>query len=67
VPPFPASLSYLWSIFLRISNRRGQPGPLLWSEIDAFLRVSKVRLAPWEIEVIEELDRLYVNAGKAPD
>ncbi|MCA0032767.1 hypothetical protein [Mesorhizobium sp. B263B2A] len=64
VPPLPACLTYLWSTFLRISNRRSADAPLLWSEIDAFLRVTGRRFDPWEIEMMEALDRAYLMAGK---
>lgn len=34
--------------------------PIGWSDIDAFSRRAQVRLAPWEIELIEELDDVYL-------
>lgn len=62
-PPLPRELTYLWNVFLRLSNRRGSNGfdidPIGWTEIDAFIRLSGLRLAPWEIALIEMLDDLY--------
>lgn len=60
----PEGADYLWRAFQRLSGRRTNNGfgqnPLTWQEIDAFVRLSGVALAPWEIEVIERLDGLYL-------
>lgn len=62
-PPLPEALAYLWQAFLRLHGRRGGNGfainPISWPDIDAFTRHSGMRLAPWEVETIEELDNLY--------
>lgn len=59
----PAELAYLWRTFLRLSARRGSNGfganAIGWTDIDAFCRLSGFRLAPWEVEVIEDLDDLW--------
>lgn len=59
-PPFPIALDYLWTAFRRLARRRSSNGfgynPISWGDIDAFVRHSKIVLAPWEIEIIEELD-----------
>lgn len=66
MPPIPKALVYLWRAFHRLSRRRGGNGiganPISWSEIDAFVRNTRIRLAPWEIEVIEALDDLFLAA-----
>lgn len=66
VPPMPAGAVYLWNAFMRLSSRRGSSGwgPLMisWPEIDAFQRLSWVRLAPFEIEIIERLDEAWLGA-----
>ncbi len=63
-PPLPPSLIYLWNTFNRLSSRRSSNGfgvnPISWADIDAFVRHSKFALAPWEIETIEDLDRLFL-------
>jgi len=63
VPPFPDVLTYLWVAFRRLGSRRGSSGfaidPIGWPDIDAFVRHSGVRLAPWEVRLIEELDDLF--------
>jgi hypothetical protein len=64
-PPFPRALSYLWRTFQRLRNRRTSNGfgvnPITWVDLGEFTRLTGVRLAPWEIEVIEELDILDRN------
>ncbi|UFX41792.1 hypothetical protein HAP47_0021040 [Bradyrhizobium sp. 41S5] len=64
VPPMPAGLLYLWRIYDRMRRRKGGNGfalsPLEWQDIDAFLRRTQTDLAPWELEIIEMLDDLYL-------
>lgn len=62
------ALAYLWQAYHRLRRRKGGgmgPGPIEWPDIDAFLRLSGVSLVPWEIEVIEELDDLFLTAVAA--
>lgn len=33
--------------------------PIEWSDLVAFLSLTKSSLTPWEIEIIEDLDDLY--------
>jgi hypothetical protein len=60
----PMALDYLWRIFKRIRRRKGGNGfsasPLEWPDLDAFLRLSRLELAPWEIEILEDLDDLFL-------
>lgn len=60
------SMLYLWSAFQRIRRRKGGNGfsamPIEWPDIDAFVRNSGVRLAPWEVATIEKLDDLFLSA-----
>lgn len=64
LPDFPLPLLYLWNTFNRIRRRCGGNGfgasPIGWSDIDAFVRLSGVRLVPWEVQTIERLDDLYL-------
>lgn len=63
-PPFPDPLRYLWNVFIRLSNRRPvgfAAGLIPWSEIDAFQRVTGFRLSPWEVQIVERLDMMFVN------
>jgi hypothetical protein len=61
----PIALDYLWRIFNRLRRRKGSGGfsssPIEWPDIDAFLRLSGVKLVPWEIEILEDLDDLFLT------
>lgn len=39
---------------------------MTWTDIDAFTRRAGVRLAPWEIRIIERLDDLYLTPEAKP-
>lgn len=69
-PPFPEALRHVWSAFCRLSARRGANGfsinPISWPDIDAYVRHSKMPLAPWEIRLIEELDDLFRQEHSKP-
>lgn len=57
------ALLHVWAAFRRLSARRGSNGfginPISWPDIDAYVRHSKMPLAPWEVRLIEELDDLF--------
>ncbi|AKR57123.1 hypothetical protein XM25_15235 [Devosia sp. H5989] len=66
VPPFPLALTYLWQAYGRL-RRRCSTGlglsPITLGEIDAFVRLTGSRLAPWEVETIERLDEAWLEAN----
>lgn len=68
-PPFPEALRHVWDIWARLRRRKAPaqsgPSPVEWPDIDAFVRRAQRRLAPWEIELIEELDDLYLAKQSA--
>ena len=59
----PIGAIHVWTTFIRLHNRRGSsgfgPSPILWSDIDSFTRLSGFVLAPWELEIIEDLDMVF--------
>jgi hypothetical protein len=63
--PLPIAAYPVWLAFCRLSGRRGGtgfgPSPIGWLEIEAYQRLAGIRLSPWEIEMIEMLDRLYLD------
>lgn len=65
MPPFPECLAYLWQTYLRLRQRMSGgfsgPNPIGWPDIDAFIRRTGSRLAPWEIEAIERIDDMFVH------
>lgn len=64
LPPFPEALRYLWTAFVRMRRRNAGngygPTPITWADIDAYSRLSGLRLQPWEIEIIELLDDRFL-------
>jgi hypothetical protein len=65
MPPFPRALGYLWRVYLRL-RRRAETGfagsqPVSMQDIDAFVRLTGLRLAPWECELLEALDDAYLQ------
>lgn len=69
-PAMPPEFRYLWSAFGRLSGRRRLSDvgalPIAWDEIDAFSRLTGAAFVPWEIEVIEMLDRLFLESLRSP-
>jgi hypothetical protein len=69
-PPLPQALAYLWVVFIRLRRRKGANGfsisPIEWPDLDAFIRLSKTLLAPWEIAMVEELDDLFIAEQNKP-
>lgn len=63
-PELPKELAYLWQAFLRLNKRRGSNGfgynPISWYEMDAFVRLSSMKFAPWEISLLEDIDELWL-------
>jgi hypothetical protein len=63
---FPLPLLYLWVAFNRIRRRKGGngfgPSPIEMTDIDAFNRLSGMAFAPWEVEMIERLDDIFLKS-----
>lgn len=70
MPEFPAALGYLWRAYIRLRRRKAAgfngPEPIGWQDIDAFARRSGLRLAPWETEILEVLDDIYLSPATTP-
>jgi len=60
-PEFPELLSHLWEVFVDLSNSRSDRIPLTYSEIRAYKDLTDTPLTPRDIEVIKELDRLWLK------
>jgi hypothetical protein len=63
-PKCPAACEDLWRIFMELHASRSSngfgPSRITFSEIDAFQRVTGVRLKAWEVEAIRRVDRAFV-------
>lgn len=69
MPPFPASLGFVWQAYFRLRRRKAGgmagPAPLEWPDIDAFRRNGGAYLPPWTIPLIEDIDDIYLSATSA--
>lgn len=70
-PKFPSELRYLWNAFIDLHSARGSsgfgPNPIAWSEIDAYVRLTRWDIAVWEVEVIRELDNVFFEVTAKAD
>lgn len=71
LPPVPAELEYLLSLYF-LSGQCIHTGmsitPLTWVEIEAFIRVNKLKLMLWEVELIKKMSEAYcAESHKATD
>lgn len=66
VPPLPRPANYIWRMFTRLRSRKGSngfgAGPLEWPDIAAFCALARISFTPWELEIVELLDDLFVAA-----
>lgn len=64
MPPFPMALAYLWRTYNRLRRRKGSSGfgasPIEWTDIEAFLRVTRTSLMSWEISALERIDDAFL-------
>jgi len=65
-PPFPHALGHLWRLFGRLSERRASngfgPSPISYLEISAFCELTRLKLDSFELEILEDLDSLFLSA-----
>lgn len=59
------ALSYVWQAWVRLRRRTpagfNGPNPITIEAIDAFIRRTGLRLDPQDIELIENVDDLYLR------
>lgn len=62
----PSELRFVWLQFLELNRGRGSsgwwPNVISYVEISAFCKLYNMRLAAWEIDVIKQLDSLWMEA-----
>ena len=65
VVPLPPVLVGIWDVFVALNNARGGsgfgPGPIALTEIDAWQRLNRCRLLPWEIECVQACDAAWLE------
>lgn len=58
-PTLPADAAYLWTTFVDIKNACA--GPIPYTEIEAYIRLTGDTLTPAEVAVIRQLDVLHTK------
>jgi hypothetical protein len=66
-PPCPDEIKYLWQWFGDLSRGRnytgmGSPLPLSSTEILSWMTITKIRLTPWELDVIKSMDSIHLQS-----
>lgn len=63
----PPHAGYLWNTFVELSSCRAPTGfgsaPISFSEIDAYRRMKRTSLLPWEVDAIRALDEAFIQTG----
>lgn len=67
-PTLPPELRPLWWTFVALHRARSSNGmginPIQFTEIEAWCRLNRVALEPWEIDVIGLLDDAYLESSQ---
>ena len=60
---WPRAGRAVWDVFRRLGRPKSMDGaePITFQEIDAYQRVTGVRLTPWELDVIESFDAVALE------
>ncbi|WP_211440921.1 phage tail assembly chaperone [Collimonas humicola] len=65
-PDCPEQLRYLWQLFIDFCESRCNTGygilPLQYAEIEAWSRLMRCPLTPWEVSVIKRIDGAFMQA-----
>jgi hypothetical protein len=72
LPPFPIELEYLWTSYLKLRRRQGydamgNPRPLTWRELEAWMACIRFTLTAWEADTLMDLDDAYLSSIHATD
>lgn len=63
-PELPPGCGSLWGDFMSLHTTRGSngfgPARISFSDIDAYQRIRRVTLEPWEIDAIRRADAAYI-------
>lgn len=69
-PSLPVELGQLWADFVDLHSSRGStgfgPARIMFSDIDAWMRVTGNRLAAWQIAAIRKADDAFMASLPAP-
>ena len=66
---FPIGLENIWEIFLKLSSGRASsgfgPNPISYLDIKSWADINNVKLYPWEVGLIRDLDTVYLKVISA--
>ena len=69
-PPLPELTAYLWGYYQELHRRRVNYGwghvPLSFSEVEAWARLTKRKLDPWELSALLDIDAVYLASIAKP-
>jgi hypothetical protein len=69
-PEIPWAGRRVWSIFLELDRARGSngwsPNPIKFVDIEAYARLMREPVRPFEVEIIRALDAVYMKVTTAP-
>jgi hypothetical protein len=70
-PALPMALAYLWMAYKRMRRRKGGngfgPQPIEGQDVESYERRFRFRFLPFENEIIDTLDDLYMVAQSKDD
>jgi hypothetical protein len=64
-PEIPECAEWIWNIWWRLNVRRPSSesvNPIMYSEIEAFSRLTNIMLTPEDIQMLEAIDNAYIHA-----
>ncbi|MGE0524378.1 MAG: hypothetical protein AB7O60_15260 [Variibacter sp.] len=68
-PFVPPAGHRVWGIFLALNSARGSSGfgplPIGLQDMEAYQRLARTPIRPFEIDIIQALDRAYLEAAAA--
>jgi hypothetical protein len=68
-PPCPSALRYLVGYFNELHAARGSggfgPNPIGYVDIDAYARLTRRRLSPFEVAIVVRIDRAFLSVMAA--
>lgn len=63
-PPLPPLAAAAWQVFLDLHAARpvGMQGvsPIVYTEMEAYQRLTHTRLTPWEVRLVRAIDETYL-------
>jgi len=66
-PPFPATHADIFQIYYELHAARSNNGfganPISYSELEAYSRLTRRALGPWEVKMLRRIDSIFLLAS----